>query len=80
MNKLEQKLIELGYELYDEILNVYIKKVYVSHYIAIFVNDIENSRVWTKKQQYYNEKDIDTLTQALKQMQKDLEELRKYET
>lgn len=82
MTKLEEKLIELGYE-YVESINCFGKKH--SRFISIFIElnkdkskvndyDVEYNICRFKKQQQ-----IDNLQQAFDVMQQDLEELKKYE-
>ena len=83
MTKLEEKLLELGYK-YIESINCFGKKY--SRFISIFIElnkdkskvndyDTEYTTYRFKKQEQ-----IDNLQQAFNEMQKDLEELKKYES
>lgn len=84
MTKLEEKLIELGYEYRDYIFlkeRNYIKWI-GKHNININV-EIKNKK--KIKSNYIvssiilTQQDIDNLQQAFNELQKDLEELKKYE-
>lgn len=83
MTKLEQKLIELGYEVDDwlswSFTNVAYSKKYRMHNIVIYVNKetitIKCYRIIPIA--FYNEQqDIDNLQQAFNQLQKDLKVLK----
>ena len=84
MTKLEQKLVELGYEQGVTLKTLYFKKIYNAR-IMLWLNKrcsnitkdsgvLKNGSIYVRKQQ-----DIDILQQAFNEMQKDLEELKKYE-
>ena len=86
MTKLEEKLIELGYELDDwlswSFTNVVYSKKYERHNIVIYVNKetitIKCHRIIPIA--FYNEQqDINDLQQAFNQLQQDLEVLNEYE-
>lgn len=87
MTKLEQKLIQLGYELDDwlswSFTNVAYSKKYEHHKIVIYV--YREDKVFYKGQRvlpltyYNNQQDIDNLQQAFNQLQNDLKELKEYE-
>lgn len=83
MNKLEQKLIELGYK-YDLSHYVYTKEYQLDtdNKIMIVLNSdrttIQNSRVYCLSP-YFKQQDIDNLQLAYNEMQKDLEVLKEYE-
>ena len=84
MTKLEEKLIELGYTQ-DAIHKIlYFKNIYNAR-IILWLNKscsnitkdsgvLKNESIYVRKQQ-----DIDNLQQAFNEMQRDLEELKKYE-
>lgn len=75
MTKLEEKLIELGYENY---IYYWQKTTWVNNTFVV----IQISKVLTGSLSHCiikSQKDIDNLQQAFDIMQKDLEELRKYE-
>lgn len=83
MTKLEEKLIELGYEVDDwlswSFTNVAYSKKYERHKIVIYVDrdtqTYKGQRVLPLT--YYNNKqDIDNLQQAFNQLQQDLEALK----
>ena len=83
MTKLEQKLIELGYEKFHK----YCYKKEYGIKFTIFIRLVENNRNkindnWISinmLQPIEFQQDIDNLQQAFNLMQKDLEELRMYE-
>ena len=81
MTKLEEKLKELGYELFY-ITNLYqYGKRFNMGYITI-LTDTENKQIirsFIAPIAITNQRNIDSLQQAFNEMQKDLEELRKYE-
>ena len=80
MTKLEQKLIELGYEFYIDSyggkvyikLDYYTTKIILSKKITGYIDTLEIDRIDTQQQ-------IDNLQQAFNQLQQDLEVLKKYE-
>ena len=81
MTKLEQKLLELGYEFYliDNGRVIYIKDyhkirltIVMSEKIYGFINTYKIDRIDYQQ-------DIDNLQQAFNQLQNDLEVLKKYE-
>lgn len=81
MTKLEQKLVELGYEESVLVEHSFKRKLFIDSMIIFVLNDnetrIEECKIMAisiKTQQ-----DIDNLQQAFNEMQKDLEELKKYE-
>ena len=80
MTKLEEKLIELGYELNGEYYNynVYRKRISAND---LFVEVFHNlSLDYCIDVGYvYSQQDIDNLQKAFNEMQKDLEELKNYE-
>lgn len=86
MTKLEQKLIELGYELDDwlswSFTNVAYSKIYERHKIVFYVDKVtqtyKGQRVLPLTY-YNNQHDIDNLQQAFNQLQNDLKELKEYE-
>lgn len=87
MTKLEEKLIELGYECYGLEVNGYhySKKVNVGIDLTIYYDKTFSGKLNGWKVNYYPvsvkaQQDIDNLQQAFNVMQKDLEELRKYES
>lgn len=76
MSKLEEKLIELGYKEFVE--EWYIKRIdnaEIHIYIGMkkIASDIDYKKLISTQQ------DLDNLQQAFDIMQKDLEELKKYE-
>lgn len=86
MTKLEEKLIELGYDeqpKYNskQIIILYLKDMFYG--LAIYYNSATNkivdNVVLTNGKCVRTQKDIDYLQQAFNLMQKDLEELKKYE-
>lgn len=86
MTKLEQKLIELGYELNDwlswSFTNVAYSKKYERHKIVIYVD--KNTQSYKGQRvlpltYYNNQQDIDNLQQAFNQLKKDLKELKQVE-
>lgn len=86
MTKLEEKLIELGYEeqpKYNskQIIILYLKDMFYG--LAIYYNSVTNkivdNLVLTNGKCVRTQKDIDYLQQAFNTMQKDLEVLKQYE-
>lgn len=80
MTKLEEKLKELGYEYFN---NCYIKMVngvfiWVESWNEKF-SKIHKMFVYDHIQYIKQQNHLDMLQQAFNQMQKDLEELKKYE-
>lgn len=82
MTKLEEKLIELGYEQYVTLKHLYLKNIDNAR-ILLWLNKshtnitkdsgvLKNESIYVRKQQ-----DIDNLQQAFNVMQRDLEELKK---
>ena len=91
MTKLEEKLIELGYERKEFLYVWFCKRITLNDlnfYIVISIKDnkITNYRVYinTIGNQYIpiitDQHEIDTLQQTFNIMQKDLEVLREYES
>lgn len=85
MTKLEQKLIELGYNGLDYLKLCYCKNVENVH-IDIWLNDdklsINKNASGVQKRRLQNirtQQDIDNLQQAFNQLQSDLKELKEYE-
>lgn len=83
MTKLEQKLIELGYEVDDwlswSFTNVAYSKNYRMHNIVIYVDKDTQTYKWQRVLPlicYNNKQDIDNLQKAFNQLQKDLEVLK----
>ena len=85
MNKLEQKLIELGYKPYEHFMlihsfikiyndkwNLIIETGWDETYVIECYVDLDGTAIYTQQ-------DIDNLQQAYNTMQKDLQELKKYE-
>lgn len=83
MTKLEQKLLQLGYELdyEDEIGTIYTKKMsfFEKLVITIIKNYNPTGYVWTETRAYCKQDYIDNLQQAFNQLQNDLKELKEYE-
>lgn len=86
MTKLEEKLKELGYECYGLDGNGYhySKKVNGNIGLIIYYDKTFSGKFNGWKVNYYpvsveTQQDIDNLQQAYNELQKDLEELRKYE-
>ena len=79
MTKLEEKLKELGYE--KEFPDFIWEKFFTQELlIKIDTRDLSKSRVFPYGiYAFKSQQDINDLQQAFNQMQKDLEELRKYE-
>lgn len=78
MTKLEQKLIELGYE--QGLRNTYHKR-FTSMFILTFevYSEVIFSRVDSQWSGFSCQEQIDTLQQAFNQLQSDLKELKEYE-
>ena len=74
MTKLEEKLLELGYETYNEVYKYWRKGLIV---IETFYERIEDYYVCGPRL-IRTQQDIDNPQQALNQLQKDLEVLREY--
>ena len=79
MTKLEEKLIELGYNNVD--YNCYKKKFFRFIFITL---ELKNDKIWfysvaDLNNCFVTQQDIDNLQQAFNEMQRDLEELKKYE-
>ena len=94
MTKLEEKLIELGYEetgdgysskRNDNFIS-YSKLFHTSNLMAylicvdVYSNGYFHSYLLEERYYIRTQQDIDNLQQAFNQMQKDLEELREYES
>ena len=80
MTKLEEKLIELGYE-YHELYNIWEKEI-LNHIIHIMLSDGQihhNEVVNHQNIIVINQQQIDNLQQAFNEMQKDLEILKECE-
>ena len=77
MTKLEEKLIELGYnQVYRD---CYKKKCFRFIFITL---ELDNDRIWCKSVSdldnfFTKQQDIDNLQQAFNEMQKDLEVLKR---
>lgn len=76
--RLEEKLIELGYTQEDYLTNIYYKFI-GNIYIFINAYNLNKSGVEYPMMTYTKQEHIDNLQQAFNVMQKDLEELKKYE-
>ena len=80
MTKLEEKLIQLGYEVEndDEIGSIYTKKMNLFETLVITVikNYNPTGYVWTETRAYCKQEYINNLQQAFNQLQKDLEVLK----
>lgn len=78
MTKLEQKLIELGYE--KSSLSIYYKK-FTNMLILTFevYSEVIFSRVESQWSGFSCQEQIDNLQQAFNQLQNDLKELKEYE-
>lgn len=78
MTKLEQKLVDLGYY---QVAKIRYEKFYKSTHIVIGVNS-KTKKIYGKIKDNFNyiDKDyqINELVSAFNEMQKDLEELKKY--
>lgn len=78
MTKLEEKLLELGYEK-SNIPRIYIKRIYCNNIqLTICGNTVLSPKIQTNNIVEY-QWEIDNLQQAFNELQKDLEELKKYE-
>lgn len=75
MNKLEQKLIELGYETNCEIYQIWLKG---NIQIVTFYGRIENYCVIVPNN-IYRQQDIDGIQQEFNVLQQDLDVLKEYE-
>ena len=75
MTKLEQKLIELGYETNNSIYKYWFKGQIV---IQTFYGRLENYYIICPNN-IHRQQDIDNLQQAFNQLQNDLKELKEYE-
>jgi hypothetical protein len=75
MTKLEQKLIELGYETNNSIYKYWFKGQIV---IQTFYGNVENYYIICPNN-IHRQQDIDNLQQAFNQLQSDLKELKEYE-
>lgn len=82
MTKLEQKLLELGYEQLPYLKTYFVKEFNCVMHKVIFLND-QLTEVKGHKISPYGafrtQQDIDNLQLAFNELQKDLEELKKYE-
>lgn len=80
MTKLEKKLKELGYEERDYIHKIFFKDLFpYLIFIKLEINKISNYAINSYYFSINSQQDINDLQQAFNIMQKDLEELRKYE-
>lgn len=80
MTKLEEKLIELGYEPSCCFKHIYEKFFTDTLLIKINILDFNHSRVYVYGLgAFYTQQDIDNLQQAFNQLQNDLEVLKEYE-
>ena len=79
MAKLEEKLIELGYNQDEYNPYVYYKDCIGLTGISIYIKAKIEGKVWTLFKDFKCQNDIDNLQQSFNVMQKDLEELKKYE-
>ena len=77
MTKLEEKLKELGYKKREYSKVQYFKRIN-GGIIHLDITDLKSTYV-EPVYIIYSQQDIDNLQQAFNEMQKDLEELRKYE-
>lgn len=78
MTKLEQKLIELGYE--KGYLNAYHKKFNNMIFLTIELYEPKTfGSIYSDRKEYRIQKHIDNLQQAFNQLQNDLKELKKCE-
>ena len=79
MTKLEEKLVEFGYEK-DKIFKWYFKLSSNGMEISISITDNGlKGKVWNKYRYYDQQQDIDNLQQAFNEMQRDLEILKECE-
>lgn len=76
MTKLEEKLIELGYEE-DLFRCVFLKKKYRNYELVIVIYGTKITRITINSLGY--SADVGIMEKALKEMQKDLEELKNVE-
>lgn len=82
MTKLEEKFIELGYELYYQSADdtVYRKELIIGTFHIIIDTKTKKSIAnYIDKIIIRTQQDIDEVQQAFNVMEKDLEELKKYE-
>lgn len=78
MTKLEQKLIELGYE--KGYLNAYHKKFNNMFFLTIELYEPKTfGSVYSERKEFRFQEHIDNLQQAFNQLQNDLKELKEYE-
>ena len=81
MTKLEQKLIELGYKEQDYIHKVFLKDLFpYSIFIQLEDDKIRNYAINSYCFSISIQRDMDKLQRVFNEMQKDLVELRKYES
>lgn len=82
MSRLEEKLIELGYERNPNLTNHYTKESRAVSNVVIFI-EINNNGIADRGivpiSNIRREREIDLLYAVLKEMQKDLEVLKEYE-
>lgn len=82
MTKLEQKLIELGYKKNPYITDYYTKNSKAFSKVVIFISTFHNEiddKGFSPVGYIREEREIDLLYEVMKEIQKDLEELKKYE-
>lgn len=83
MTKLEEKLIELGYEQFND-TRLYSKPYLETNNEIIIVLTYERNEINFYKvfcpSSFYKQQQVNDLQQAFNVMQKDLEELKKYES
>lgn len=82
MTKLEEKLIELGYEQYGD-TRLYSKNFLETDKEIVIVLNYERNEINIYKvfcpSSFYKQEQMNNLQQAFNEMQKDLEMLKKYE-
>lgn len=82
MTKLEEKLIELGYEQIDILINHYVKRFCIGVLIHITFDTSNKCEGYVKELPLYmfdSQSQVDNLQEAFNQLQKDLEVLKEYE-
>lgn len=80
MSRLEQKLIELGYEFVDSCYNSHCYRKCIEGNGRVCINVCKDRIIGRYIDKVIiHQQDIDNLQQAFNEMQKDLKELRKYE-
>ena len=82
MKKLEQKLIQLGYEQIDILKNHYVKRFCIGILIHIAFDRNNKYSGYVKELPLYmfdSQSQIDNLQQAFNQLQSDLEVLKEYD-